>query len=759
MKNFFLPVAGLLVFATAALAQPTKSKTKASGISTADDPYQTQLYWSLNDSPMQQRLRSLAPFPVGVVYYQQMDHKYEDIMATFRQIKGLGFPALKQIMIKGPLENRQDSIRIWKGALDMNLSPWYYGMGGWDPITPELTKKLGIKLEVNEANMRAIEEDPRMIKYQTDMLKRRVDNMFKVPPPPAEVHMGEPGRSFPFIAERQVPRFTEWLMKKYKTTDGLNAGWYASYTGRPYKSIEAAAKSCVSNKQDIFGNRSGNAGWEFTKWLDAMRFQSELAVGDYQRVMEHYTRFEPNEPKRTGGHQLFENQPLNGWDLEGQARSASIGGSFYSSIHLAHHFFLTEGEVTRPVYVQARIIADNFKGGWAATWESTGGPTQWSGTHPFTVDGPMISRLMMSYLAAGLKGIGFWSYNSRDVGWEAGEYALTNLQGQPSERAHVAANITKAIDKHRFELWKALDEPTVGILYSWDNEAVLARMSLGGYPLATRAHPVDRNPAMAQYYSEARVGVSRALMNNNVPFEYVSDRDLKAGFNKRYKVIYLPYMAALSQETVQLLKQYVAEGGRLVADMPLLVIDQNGVLNKYVKGSDFEQLFGFQVADYQSTFNQPSQFDKVQLDGQIADVVLTGGKEAGKMNTGRAAVIENNFGKGSTLVFNFEASRQCFKPGNEALEQLLASRTLGNVKPEFSASREAMVFRRSAPQADHYFIINDSNAEKTVTITGNGKSYKSAADAMTGDNVAVTGGNTLRVSVPAGMGRWVRVAK
>ena len=34
------------------------------------DPYLQELYWQLNDSPMQQKLRNVKPFPVGVVYYQ-----------------------------------------------------------------------------------------------------------------------------------------------------------------------------------------------------------------------------------------------------------------------------------------------------------------------------------------------------------------------------------------------------------------------------------------------------------------------------------------------------------------------------------------------------------------------------------------------------------------------------------------------------------------------------------------------------------------
>ncbi|NJK84964.1 MAG: hypothetical protein HC906_02305, partial [Bacteroidales bacterium] len=162
-----------------------------------------------------------------------------------------------------------------------------------------------------------------------------------------------------------------------------------------------------------------------------MKFQSELITGNYKETMEMFVNWDSDEPERTGGHQLFENQAVNSWDLEAQAKAAKVGGSFYSSIHLTHHFFLVKGEILRPVYMQARCIADMFKGGWAATWESTGGPTQWSGMNGYTVNEGVIRQLMLTYIAAGLKGIGFWMWNSRGEGWETGEYALANIQGNP----------------------------------------------------------------------------------------------------------------------------------------------------------------------------------------------------------------------------------------------------------------------------------------------------------------------------------------
>ena len=55
------------------------------------------------------------------------------------------------------------------------------------------------------------------------------------------------------------------------------------------------------------------------------------------------------------------------------------GGSFYPSIHLTWHFEELHFEVARPVYMQAAMTTDWAKGIWSATWESSGGPSWFSG--------------------------------------------------------------------------------------------------------------------------------------------------------------------------------------------------------------------------------------------------------------------------------------------------------------------------------------------------------------------------------------------
>ncbi|NJM93275.1 MAG: hypothetical protein HC842_00210 [Cytophagales bacterium] len=724
-----------------------------------EDPYLTQKYWELNQSPMQTRLRELSPFPVGVVYYQQRGDSLEDAIREFDVIQSLGFTALKQVQLKAPYNPTGYDEAVFHAAIEAGISPWYYGIGGWQSITRQLLDSLEIDLALTPENRPRIQNHPALMAHQRALWHQRVERMASKPAPPQSNKMGEPGRNNPWMPARLIPTFAQWLQNTYGSLDSLKDAWNCGYTGScAFQSFEQAARELQGTGFDEYGNGVGKLSHDFRRFRDAMKFQSELIVEEYERVMDFYTQYDLQEPERTGGHQLFENQAINAWDLEGQAKAAAVGGSFYASIHLPHHFFLVDNEITRPAYWQARIVADMFKGGWAATWESTGGPTQWSGYQGFTVDGLTMSRLVVSYLAAGLKGIGFWMWNSRGEGWEVGEYALTDLQGQPSERALVAGQFSRALQEQRFELWQALDEPTVGILYSWENEAMLGRLSLGGYDLNTPVYKTNYDRQFRQYHTEARLGVARALGNHHIPYEFLTERDLEAGLAARYPVIYLPYLLALDARHLRLLQDYVAQGGRLVADFPLLMLDSYGRLNKWEKNSQVAQLFGVQIADYQHSFNEYKILNGDTLRTQYGDIQPSGAEIVECFDDGSPSVLSHRFGQGETALLNLEASRLVSAPGRVQLERFLCFYALGARRPPFEVrgARQSQVYRRAAPLADHYFIVNDGGEEQVQISSVH--TYAQAFEVLGQTEVRLTN-RGMELTVPAGKGLWIRAGK
>jgi beta-galactosidase len=395
--------------------------------------------------------------------------------------------------------------------------------------------------------------------------------------------------------------------------------------------------------------------------------------------------------------------------------------------------------------MQAALCADFYKGGWSAAWEATGGPQQFSGGkggNGFTVDEGTMSQFILSKMAAGFKGFGLWCWSTRTAGWEAGEYALLDRHNKVTPRAVAVGKIAQAMEKYRDEIWQARKEPSVGVLYDWDNEALWAAMSSSNRD-SFRMAPV-----------KARVGISRALINANIPFEYVLAKDLRKGLAKRYKVIYLPGILGLNQDLLPILTNYVKEGGKVVIDMPGAWFNETYALLNTDKGSDFEKLFGTIINEYQySGINRNWTLDGKTLYGFTTILDPTSSTVVQKYGNGKPAITENKLGKGSAVILGYEASTSCFKTNQPEWEQLLIKYSFSNLKHPYSATG-ATTYRLGSSNADHYFLINDKNNVVSTTVQSTKYTYKSYMDAVTGETLSASG-----IDVPANSARWVRAIK
>jgi hypothetical protein len=65
-------------------------------------------------------------------------------------------------------------------------------------------------------------------------------------------------------------------------------------------------------------------------------------------------------------------------------------------------------------------------------------------------------------------------------------------------------------------------------------------------------------------------------------------------------------------------------------------------------------------------------------------------------------------------------------------------------------------YRRVAPQADHYFVINDRLEEVDLNLSCRVRSYESGEDCVTGETVQVSG-NTVHLHLEPRQGRWIRL--
>ncbi len=711
----------------------------------ADDEFLRALYDSLHDSPMQRKFRELRPMPFGVVFLPWKGMTEAELREQFRTMKKLGFHNLKQTMPSAEWPEE----RIMEIALEEGVIPFWYADAGWERVTPELLDKLGLPRGTPIEKLRT---DPKMLAYQKEILRAQIGK--------------RSGRSFlaedegfrhtpdPLFRAHDVEPFKKWLRSRYATPLEINDAWNLFEVGitpapfRTWQQVDQYVEALAKEENSLRGY-----GREYGRMVDVLRYKADGRTATVRMVTREANAANPHAPTRTGGEMgLFLPFAYRAIRMEDLAETQKEVGSFYPSIHFVWHFGEVGYEVARPIYMQVSFAADLFKGGWAGAWESTGGPQQLSGskgwnyeegstTPGFTVSAGTITQLFLSYLAGGFKGCGVWTWNPRRAGIEAGEYALLDRTGKPAARAIRAGSIAQAAQRLRDELWQTRKEPYVGVLVHWENDAVWAAMSV-----RNRDH-------FRHYPMQSRVGVSRALINGNVPWEYVTMDDLRAGLAPRYKVIYLAGQIALTEELISMLTKYVQDGGRVVMDSPGGAYDDRGVIFRTAAGSSFERLFGAELADLQYSNNVPRVLGGRKLDGFITEVRPTTADVLERFQSGEPAAVEHRLGKGSAVLLAWDASHACFRPGREDMEARLRRHALGPLTLPY-ACEGAVVYRTSAPGADHYYFINDGE-ERAVSLSTPAYRYLEASDPVTGEILPL--GSPIRLE--AYSGRWVRMRK
>ncbi|MCB1120258.1 MAG: beta-galactosidase trimerization domain-containing protein [Verrucomicrobiae bacterium] len=704
-----------------------------------------QNYDRLHDSPMQEKFRRIAPMPAGVVYIQRPGEGESDIRWHFRTMKELGFNSLKGIYPVG--DWTEEEIQLI--ALEEGLIPWWYGEGGWEAVTDDLLEKLNIPKHLPISEIRT---HPAFLAYQAGVLKDRILRAtdYREEHPGGEIPKSSSRAFEPSIGGRGLELnekgkrlFVDWARDRYGSIDDVNRAY-----NQQHANLGVGGGGPFKNWDDFSARWLDYNHREYRVRRDIFRFKADMALENIRRRVEEFHAFNPHAPFRAGGElNLFRPQPWWNVDFEGIADVMRSAGSFYPSIHFSWHFDEVEDEIVQSSYMQAAFMNDLFKGGWSAAWECSGGPQQFDGEKfgdpykGFTVDDRTLTQFFLSQLAAGFKGFGIWCWSTRTAGKEAGEYSLLDRNNEVTDRAIAVSRIGKAMQTWRDELWAAHKEPQVGILWSWDNDAIWSAMS-------DRGRDDFRDRPM-----QARVGISRVFIENNVPFEYVTCDDIRNGLAPRYPVIYLPAILALNQDLMLFLEDYVKQGGRLVLDMPGAWYDEFSQLYPTHEGTIFERIFGVVIGDYQyAGRNRAYQIGDLKLLGSIGSFRPTHANVAAFFDDGKPAITEASYGRGSAVLVGCEFGRMYFKDPSGALAQMILRHALGDSSAPFNAVG-AYVYRLAGKTADHYFLINDG-PETEVTIHSK-ILYSGMKDAVSGEVFQPND----KIKVDGFSGRWMRFAK
>lgn len=720
-------------------------------------------YRGYNDSPLQRRLRQAAPVLVGAVYWNPQRDCAERIRYELQRIRETGFTFVR-FHCTAPKERDDGSWDFSYPDLRFDLAH-EVGLGVYPHfsfmqpsrvalaqagLTPAQAKELGYR---DERVAAAIRRRSRAI------LEHYKDH----PAILAYPLSGEPGTGNRTLAtEGDRADFRRWLQEHYPDPAAVHRAWLiypdvdaelhiqegkellriATWddavriaAGIAPRQAGAALAVTAFGRHELFGaNR------------DITRFRADATSAKLRWVAEQVKEVDPDRPCGHGAHQFFYAAGELAWD---QHQGGRQGDFHTASIHPSWHFESVRGELERPHYIQSRLTADIFKGGYTNAYETVGGPVQYSGGYGNHMDADLMRKLMLQFLAAGNEGSAFWSWTWRPGGIEAGEYGLLSLSGRVTPWAEEAGRIATAMERYRQEIWHWEIDPELGILRSWDTETVLT-CEPRRHDLQDGPTPWSRGPA--QQHVRAWIGAGRAAIDGQVDFQYLVDDEILGGLAEVYPAIMLPHARCMSDALLERLLAYVEAGGRLIADVQCAFEDQWGKIRVPGPGSLQHRLFGAWIDAIHDARTRPLALDGVDCPGFYGNLVTDGARVLRRFDNGAPAVSEYRFGRGSATLIACDIARACWQDPDPRLVAILADCYRGPAPRRYHCAVPTS-YRRRHGDADHYFIVNDGPARSTVLRVYDA-CYDQVEDVLGG--TTQPGEGSIAVDVPAYGGIWLR---
>lgn len=399
----------------------------------------------------------------------------------------------------------------------------------------------------------------------------------------------------------------------------------------------------------------------------------------------------------------------------------SLGGSAHPSWHF--------GYFTRQQYAMAMLsLSELIRSGagnmpWFMT-EIQGGNNTYSGVNAMCPTPEEITQWLWITLGCESKGAIFWMLNPRSSGIEAGEWAMIDFQGKPSERLLAAKRVSEVVAANA-DVFKDPRVIPSGIDVIYFNESLWAENLMaikddkyqGRQPGAVIKSPVACLKALTE----------RGL---NVGLKNINEYDFTQS-NYNGKSIIIANQISIPTKYRESLETFVARGGTLLVEGMTAFFDED-LHNTMNTGFTFEKLFGGNVSE----FILKDNLFTIDAVGHKLPTHLWYGQIAGQKNT----VNQHTFGKGRVIWLPSTVALGAWVSGDyKSLSDYLFSTLPHSSEAVFFDKHYENVILRTLQSGKEKLVIciNKSTKEETVTLH-NIEEMKSVNTIFSSSNCRIT---------------------
>ncbi|MFV0504488.1 MAG: beta-galactosidase [Lachnospirales bacterium] len=424
-------------------------------------------------------------------------------------------------------------------------------------------------------------------------------------------------------------RFSQWLKKKYKTIENLNAAWA---TQRWSRKINSFSDVMLQENESSIGSPEA--------YLDMRRFFSD-GVGNF--IVKLKEIVEDNAPDIPHSSNHYAEKSSFGFDY------MKFYNDFvdYPGVGIYPGYSITEKYMFTSSVYQHRIAETN-KPMWCLEFQtgSTG------------VSNPPIGSLhmlAMLHILNRSEMILAWTWRSMLGGEEQFLFGLLGHDGIPGPMYYEYQKIATDMNKLSKYSLPYLPNPEIGVAYSNDNQIV-----------ATYA-----NHQFQQDYFTSISKVHEVFYDLNLDYNMVDLKNLK----NDYKVLVVSNYIVMDNKSSDTIRDFVKNGGIVVMTGNSAFTDETGKVFSTSRPGNLDDVFGIRINGFyrtnmEWTFNNNSNIvngcEKLSIVKEAENITVnskyyeilectTANRYAEFKDKDLCAITENNYGRGKAYYISTES--------------------------------------------------------------------------------------------------------
>ncbi len=431
------------------------------------------------------------------------------------------------------------------------------------------------------------------------------------------------------VCRHSLDKFRTWLRHKYRRIGNLNGAWSDEYP--------VSYKSWDEVRPIKFG---------YPCQLDWQQFSEDnlaAVLAGIDRLIKKHDPLKRTTTVNPNPYQLDSRSWFDKCSFWKTARVVDVLGISHYHLQYPHH---GDRPYVPACYLDRVRSASKKNYFWIV--ETQAGPALWDldSDSPYHVSEDEAIMRYWQMLGHGARAISSWLYRTRIKAKQAGEFGLVGWDGSPTDRAKRVGELSSLLQKNADMFLSYEYKAEIAILSSY---STLHQGILEGY----------ENLEDKKYNQHSWLGAYKLIWGLKLQADFIDDSGILEGNLSKYKVLIAPFVPNISAGVAGRIREFVENGGRIIADFPFGFKDDDGTLHASAPGHGLDKVFGCSFADAVPVIGPPGpQIITVKTPGLVSPHLFVQhlrasahGKVLSRFNDGRASLVHNKFRRGETYMF------------------------------------------------------------------------------------------------------------